>query len=295
MSVRLPDPAKRGEYVPRFLPQAGSAPAQAFGFERPPLARGPTYKPLDTMTDTATLHRCLTFVETQVAPAKAAHPRLTPPTVTLSRLSGSGGIAVADRLADRLQVLRPARPAPWTVFHRALVEKVLAKQNLPAEFARFMPEDRVSYIQDTMEELLGLHPSSTDLVAQVTETILGLAELGNCIIVGRGANIILARHPQALHVRLVGSLPRRIERLAAARRISPEEASDFIRQEDAGRTRYIKANFDAAIDDPLGYHLTLNTDAFTPEQTADLIAQAGQLRFPPASGADANPRAYGPA
>jgi cytidylate kinase len=233
------------------------------------------------MTDSATLQRCLTFVETQVGPASARprHPALRL-TVTISRHSGAGGIAIAERLAERLQALRPASPAPWTVFHRSLVEKVLAEHNLPAEFARYIPEDRVSYIQDTLEELLGLHPSSSSLFAQVTETILGLAELGNCILVGRGANFILARCPTALHVRLVSALPKRIERIMASQKISETEAADFVRQEDAARTRYLKTHFDARLDDPLDYHLTINTDAFGAEQSAELIAQALLLRFP---------------
>jgi len=232
------------------------------------------------MTDSDTLRRCLTFVETQVGPVRSTQHRLPPPTVTISRLAGAGGIAIAEQLAARLQVLRPASPAPWTVFHRSLVEKVLEEHNLPATMARFIPEDRVSYIADTMEELLGLHPSSTDLFSQVTETILGLAELGNCILVGRGANFILARTPTAFHVRLIGTLPKRVERIMAARQVGEPEAADFVRREDAARARYLKTHFEARMDDPLSYHLTLNTDWFEPAPAAELIAQALLLRFP---------------
>lgn len=232
------------------------------------------------MTDAATLARCLSYVGTQIQPGTAPQRHLPPPTVTISRLTGSGGLAVARALSDWLERHRPGKPAPWTVFDRALVERMLAEHHLPSQLARFIPEARVSYIQDTVEELLGLHPSTTSLVTQVTETILGLAELGNCILVGRGAHVVLARTPTAFHVRLVSPLPRRIERIAADRHLDESAAAEYIRHEDAARARYLKTHLDANIDDPLGYHLVLNMEWFDPEAAAETIGQALLRRFP---------------
>jgi cytidylate kinase len=234
------------------------------------------------MNTTATFSRCLTYLETQLGP-QAPKPRSThAPTVTLSRMTGSGGTAVADRLADILQTRRPGHPAPWTVFHRSLIEKVIADHHLPKDFSRFMPENRVSYIQDTLEELFGLHPSASALVTQIAETILGLAELGNCILVGRGAHLVLAKCPSALHVRLVGSLDHRTQRVATAQSIPADEAREFIKTEDAARRRYLRTHFDADIDDPVGYDLVVNTDDLSAHAVADLIAHAVVLRFPEA-------------
>jgi cytidylate kinase len=195
-------------------------------------------------------------------------------------MTGAGGIAIATRVAEYLQRHRPGSPASWTVFHRDLVEKVLAEHNLPARLAEYMPEDRVSYIQDTVEELLGLHPPRTSLVKQVTETILGLAELGNCILIGRGAHVILAKCPTAFHVRLVSTLEKRIARYSKAQNISEQDAREVIVREDAARRRYLRSHFDADVDDPLGYHLALNTDWFSLEEAAELIGQAVLRHFP---------------
>jgi cytidylate kinase len=236
--------------------------------------------PPTIMSDTATLQRCLTFVETQLE-SRGRTPRIPVfPTITISRQTGSGGIPIAERLAAFLQERRPAGPAPWTVFHRTLVERVLSEHNLPAQLARYMPEDRVSYIQDTMEELLGLHPSSTSLVTQVTHTILGLAELGNGIIIGRGANIILARCPTAFHARFICGYEKRVERVRADKGISHAEAREFVHREDAGRERYVRTNFGADIANPQGYHVVLNTEWFTVDQAAELIGLAVLRQFP---------------
>ncbi len=234
------------------------------------------------MTAPATLDRCLAYLETQLGPKASTRGRRAP-TVTISRLTGSGAIPIAERLAAWLQEHRPGSPAPWTVFHRTLVERALAEHNLPARIAQYMPEDRVSYIQDVLEELLGLHPSRTALVTQVTETILGLAEIGNCIIVGRGAHLILARSETTLRVRLVSSLENRIRRVMEEKRLSQEEAREFIRKEDAARERYLKAHFDADLADPLSYHLVVNTDFFTVDEAAELIGQAVVRHFPAAA------------
>jgi cytidylate kinase len=173
-----------------------------------------------------------------------------------------------------LQARQPGQPCPWTVFDRNLVEKVLEDHHLPSRLAQFMPEDKVSAISDAVEELLELHPSSWKLVHQTTETILQLAELGNVILVGRGANVITASLPHVFHVRLVGSFDHRLERVQTRHRVSREAARKFIRKEDAGRRRYLQRYFGKDIDDPLLYHLVINTDWVPVERAAELIAQA---------------------
>ncbi len=232
------------------------------------------------MNDSVTFSRCLSYLESQLGPKQTARAAVRPPTITLSRSTGSGGLAIADRLAELLQARRPAEPAPWTVFHRSLIEKVLAEHHLPSGFSRFVPENRVSYIQDTLEELFGLHPSASAMVTQIAETILSLAEIGNCIVVGRGAHIVLAKCQTAFHVRLVGTLEKRIERIVASRQMDATAAREAIETEDAGRRRYLKTYFDTDIDDALKYSLVINTDSFTPETVAELIADAVLRRFP---------------
>ena len=227
------------------------------------------------MSDAANIERCQAFVRYQLKPAEgAATHSQTKLAVTISRLAGSGAWMVSEKLADYLQRHAPAENVRWTVFDKELVDRILQDHNLPRTLAQFMPEDRVSAIGDAVEELLGLHPPSSSLVHQMTETILQLAELGNVILVGRGANVITASLPHVFHVRLIGSLERRIERVQARHRISREAARKFIRKEDAGRRRYLLRYLGKAIDDPLLYHLIINTDWVPVDRAAELIAQA---------------------
>ncbi len=232
------------------------------------------------LTPNLNLTRCLTYLETQLVSPGNRRFVTRSPTITVSRMTGSGGLAIADHLAGILQGSRPGEPAPWTVFHRSLIEKVLADDHLPSDFSRFVPENRVSYITDTLEELFGLHPSASSMVTQIAKTILSLGELGNCILVGRGSHIVLGKCDTAFHVRLVGSLDRRIQRVAETQNLDANVAREYIKTEDAARRRYLKTYFDTDIDDPLKYHLTLNTDTFAIREAAELIAAAVLGRFP---------------
>jgi cytidylate kinase len=224
------------------------------------------------------LERCRTFINTQIQPAgkglTAAPEGELRRAVTISRQTGSGAHVVAEQLAACLQAHTPKDARPWTVFDRNLVEKVLDDHNLPQRLARFMPEDRVSEIADTMDELFGLHPPSWTLVRQTTDTILHLVELGNVIVIGRGATVITSKLDYVFHVRLVGSLEKRVAHIQELHRLNKEAASELIRREDRGRRRYLKTHFKADLDDPLLYHLVINTDLVSCENAAQIITDA---------------------
>jgi hypothetical protein len=221
------------------------------------------------------LDRCLTFINCQLQPA---HPGgdngARRAAVTLSRQAGSGSHVVAERLLEYLQTAAPQDACPWTIFDRNLVEKVLEDHHLPTRLARFMTEDRISEIADTMDELFGLHPPSWTLVRQTSDTILRLAELGNVILIGRGAHVITAKLDHVFHVRLVGSLERRLEHIQEYYKLGKKAALGFLREEDGGRRRYLKKYFGKDIDDPLLYDMILNTDRMSYAEAAVIIGNA---------------------
>lgn len=230
------------------------------------------------MNDPHGLERCLTFINCQVQPPArpltAVQESVPRRAVTISRQCGSGGHAVAERLLEHLQAQAPENACPWAIFDRNLVEKVLEDHKLPSRLAKFMPEDRTSEISDTLDELFGLHPPSLTLVRQTAETILHLAELGNVILIGRAANVITAKLNYVFHVRLVGTLEKRAKYLQEVQHLSPKDALELVHREDLGRSRYLRKYFDKDINDPLLYHLVINTDLVSFEEASQLIAKA---------------------
>jgi cytidylate kinase len=224
------------------------------------------------------LEQCRTFINAHLQSAgesaAVAQDGVPRRAVTISRQTGSGAHVVAEKLAACLQALSPANACPWTVFDRNLVEKVLEDHKLPQRLAQFMPEDRISEMADTMDELFGLHPPSWTLVRQTSDTILRLAELGNVILIGRGATILTRKLDYVFHVRLVGSLEKRVQHVQELEHLGRDAALDIIRREDRGRNRYLKKYFDTNIEDPLLYHFVINTDLVPYEEAARIIADA---------------------
>ena len=232
------------------------------------------------MSAKLSFEKCLSYIGAQIGPSARGQNRKRPePSVAISRQTGAGGIPIAEHLAAYLQTHGPKTQRPWTVFDKNLVEQVLADHNLPKEIERYMPEDRVSQISDMVEELLGLHPPSWTLLRQTTETILHLAELGNVILVGRAANVITAQLDNVFQVRLVGSETERVKLVEEFYHLTHKAALDFMRKEDRGRRRYLKRYFHRDIDDPLLYHLIVNTDRLSYEEATRLIGNAVLHKF----------------
>ena len=217
------------------------------------------------------LEQAHAFIGCHLRPAAAPLPRLRM-AVTISRQAGAGAWIVARELAARLDQCAPAGEVKWTVFDKELVEHVLDDHNLPKKLVSFMPEDRVSMLDDMVTELLGLHPPSWNLARATSDTILRLAAVGNVILIGRGANVITMKLPHMVHVRLVGSQEVRIQRVMEYLKLERRAAVEFVEKADRGHNRYLREHFKAEIDNPLLYDLIINTDRVACERAAKLIA-----------------------
>lgn len=194
------------------------------------------------------------------------------PFVTLSRQAGAGAETVAHLLAEKLNADLPKDAQPWTVFDKNLIAKVLEDADLPQEIAKHVQEDKDTTVQALVGELLGLHPSMWTIFHHTSDTILKLARLGRCIIVGRGAEIITAKLKSGVHIRLVAPEASRLAHLKKHFSLDDKAAAQYLHEHDEGRRRYVKSNFEKDIEDPLLYHAVLNTGLLTLDQSADLIA-----------------------
>lgn len=234
------------------------------------------------MEKNADFNRCVSFIRCQITPEKEGkigeQKKCVKPVITVTRQTGSGGHLFANKLAEYLQTNAPTK-CSWAVFDQNLVEKVLEEHNLPKELAKYMPEDKRSLINDMVEELFGLHPSSWTLVRQTAETILHLAQAGNVILVGRAANIITHKMPNTFHIRLIGSFERRVERIMRMGNMNRKDAENYVRKEDEARVNYLKHYFNQDPNNPLLYHLIINTDLIEPEEAAIIVGEAIIKRF----------------
>lgn len=226
------------------------------------------------------LEHCPSFISSQVQFVEGLEPAIgknVRRAVTISRQAGCGAFVVAEKLAQYLQAHSAGNACPWVVFDRNLIDKVLEDHNLPPCLAKFLPEDRISELEDLMADVFGMHPPSATVVQQAAETMLKLAGAGNVILIGRGAHMVTARLPHVLHVRLVAPLEKRIEHACQFYHDynqTEAQARKFCLREDAARQRYLKKYFGADIENPLLYHMIINTGLVGYDDAARIIGDA---------------------
>ncbi len=221
--------------------------------------------------------KTLAFVAAQLGASPKGPPRSREkrrPLVTVSRETGAGGNTFGEALCGWLEENQPKGRGPWVLVDRELVDKILEDDALPDRLASWSPEDHLAGVSFVIEELLGLHRATWKPMQETTETILRLGEMGNVVLVGRGANVILGHLPQAFHVRLVASLESRVENVAAARELSKKAARAWVEAEDKARRRFIRRYFQVDVADPLLYNLVVNVDRVPLEEAARVVGEA---------------------
>lgn len=122
----------------------------------------------------------------------------------------------------------------------------------------------------------GEHPmpieTEEDLVTKMTERVIAEAAAeGRVVLVGRGAQAVLATRPNALHVYVIASKPFRrkvaIERLG----VDPAKVDKVIDETDQQRDQYVKTHYGRDRQDLTQYDLALNAERLGFEGAADHI------------------------
>ena len=223
------------------------------------------------MNETAAFERAAAYLTAHLSHTGSIGPDpVVRPFVTLSREAGTGGDAFATALRARLDQTSTA--GPWEVHSGNLIEEMLRTNQLPPHLARFLPEDRIPEIDASVGELLGLHPSLWDLVAAVNALMRHLAHAGHAILLGRGANFATATLPHGVHVRLIAPAAARAATTAHRLDLDVEAAATRNALCDSARRRYVKATFNAAVDDPGAYDAVLNLGRMSLDTAVDLVA-----------------------
>ncbi len=202
------------------------------------------------------------------------------PCITISRETGAGAGCVGDELVKYFQQFCDEGDIPWTVFDKNLIEKVIDDYHLPQKLKQYFVEDKLSELKATINELLGIHPHAWVLVSKTASTIVQLAMKGNVVIIGRAANIVTANFKNTFHVRLIGSFETRVKHVQEIHNLNRNDAIEFTKNEDLAKQNYFKKYYKKDIEDPLLYHMIINTDYINYEKTARIIGQAVIEKFP---------------
>lgn len=205
---------------------------------------------------------CRSYVAAQMhnRPQKGFKASKPMQSLTISRQTGARGRTIGLKLQEALRKIDSKGEVPWTLFDDNLVKQVLEDYQLPADLEKFMPDDAVSELEGSINELLGRHPSLWTLFEKTVSTMVRLSRMGHSILVGRGGNEITRGFSNVTRIRLIGSMPRRERQMIEAHGMTKKDAHKFIKEEDTARRRFIKQHFSTDIDDPMRYDMIINTD-----------------------------------
>jgi len=211
--------------------------------------------------------------------------------ITVEREYGSGGAAIAERLAARLG---------WKFWDRELTAEIARTANVDHRTVARCDERVDSllyrlfkvYARGSYERALPVGESrmfDTDrMFATLEKVIEEVAMRGNCVIVGRGAPYILRNRPDAFHVFVYASVEEKIRRLKSIGK-SEKEAAQLIEEIDRERAAFIRHYFNKEWPLRTLYNVMINSK-FGDEYVAELILQhvAALEKRPAAAGGTAS-------
>ena len=96
------------------------------------------------------------------------------------------------------------------------------------------------------------------------------------MIVGRGAQAILAHRPDTVHIRLACDADERARRIAGWSNVTVEEAARRVAESDRGREEWHRRFFGIDYRSPYQYTLMVNTGMMDDALAASLIAYVVQ-------------------
>jgi len=191
----------------------------------------------------------------------------THPVITISRRMGSGARIVAEKLAQDLG---------WSLWDKELIDAIAQDAVVSRKVVEAFDEHTISEIELFARAALGDHEMGDFIYARhLAKAVAAIAKLGNAIILGRGANILL---PSALNIRIDASDKIRIENMIKYENLTREQAEAKIHQSDRDREHFLLNTFSREKVARARFDLTIWMDEFTNDDAVEIIKTAVKLK-----------------
>jgi cytidylate kinase len=196
--------------------------------------------------------------------------------ITLSREYGAGAGELARQLGAQLG---------WRVLDEDIPRAVADRLKVPHESLeewdehapRFLENIGNSFMLGSPDLLIDPgymgRPMARDVAAATKSYLVDAAATPPLIIVGHGAQVLFAKRPNTLHLRLVAPMASRIPRIVGRRACDAKEAEKIAHFVDADRAKYVKEFLGRDVHDPQLYALQINTGR-VPMPTAVALVMA---------------------
>jgi len=192
----------------------------------------------------------------------------SPLTIAISREAGTGGEAVAKRVAESLG---------WPCYDRELVDKIAEDSGVRADLLEKLDEKRPNWVSECLQGFSdGKQMSGAGYAKRLRDVLLALYFHGDCVILGRGAAQILP-HPNTLRVCLIAPRLHRVKQATGRLGVS-EEADAKVAEADRHRVDFVKNYFHKDPTELREYDLIVDTSRFDEDCLADILVAAAKAR-----------------
>ncbi len=205
------------------------------------------------------------------------------PFITISRMYGSGGSEVAERVAHTLG---------WSLFDNAMIEAVAERSGLSAAEVSAQDERVPSMVERLATALslgspeimppvpTGPMETTEERVVAVTRRVIEEAvQTGPAVFVGRGAQCLLAERSDALHVFCFAPRANLRRYVMDKFAIDRDEADRVVSDMNKQREQYVKRHWNRSWLLPDNYHLCVNTGWLGVDGSASLVVDAARSQF----------------
>ncbi len=194
--------------------------------------------------------------------------------VTVSREAGIPGARFGRALAERMGL-------PF--YDRELLEAIAEGAGVPPYELEFIDEHACGLEASWLERILTRKCELSEAYRRQLTVVVMRVACGGGVILGRGANFLIAGCRHALRVRLTGSLEVRIRWFAEAEGVSEAEARRRVEALDRDRAGFVRELTGHDVNDCHGYDLALNMGDLRQETALEIVFAAlgdKQCTFP---------------
>ncbi len=188
--------------------------------------------------------------------------------ITISRQFGAGGSTIGQAVADRLGF--------YYCDKDMILKAAIESGNLSPEEVRYYDE-RVPREFGFGQSLFDFYNKPLDerLFNAQREAIKKVAEKGNCVIVGRNANIILKEFDRTLHVFIAATERYRLTRMMGKMPdYTEKEVLEHLHSVDKTRVKYCKHYTQTEFGNAAYYDLCVKSSTLGIDKCVDLICDA---------------------
>ena len=170
--------------------------------------------------------------------------------VTVSRDPGSGGKLIAKGVAECLE---------FDLFHQEVIHEMAQSANVNRRIVESLDEKGLNMLEDWVAASIHKHHLWPDEYLQHLLKVIGtIGKHGNAVLVGRGANFVLAAE-NTFRLRVIAPREFRAQKVAETYDMNLKEAKRRILKTESDRRAFIRKYFHEDIEEPTHYDLTINT------------------------------------